>query len=122
MRISDWSSACALPILGGSAGAAFAPDQASLVNGVAGLDALGLGGKGRKVAVIDSGVDGDHADLAARLVDEACFCTEQSGGCCPNHRATQFGPGSAADDYGHGTNVAGIIVEIRKSARLNSSP
>src|SRR3546814_15694265 len=75
--------------LGGSGGGAFAHDQASLVNGVAGLDALGLGGNGRKVAVIDSGVDGDHADLAARLVDEACFCTEQSGGCCPNHRATR---------------------------------
>src|SRR5690606_18495768 len=96
---------------GGSAGAAVAPDEASRVNAVAGLDALGLGGKGRKVAVIDSGVDIDHADLAGRLVDEACFCTVGGGsGCCPNQGATQFGPGSASDDNGHGSNVAGIIV------------
>src|SRR5690606_33177344 len=74
------------------------------------LDGLGLGGKGRKEAVIDSGVDVDHADLAGRLVDEACFCTKQGGGCCPNQGATQFGAGSAADDNGHGSNVAGIIV------------
>jgi subtilisin family serine protease len=97
--------------VGGSAGAAIAPDTASRLNQLAGLDALGLGGKGRKVAVIDSGVDGDHADLAARLIDEACFCTVQgSSGCCPDHSATQFGSGSAADDNGHGTNVTGIIV------------
>src|SRR3546814_2569592 len=41
--------------VGGSAGAAFALDQASLVNGVAGPDALGMGGKGRRVAVNESG-------------------------------------------------------------------
>src|SRR3546814_18840678 len=72
-----------------------------------GLDALGLGGKGRKVAVIDSGVDVDHADLAGRLVDEACFCSPVSGGagCCPNMTATQTGPGAAVDDLGTGSNV-----------------
>jgi subtilisin family serine protease len=98
--------------VGGSGGATVAPDQASRLNRVSGLDALGLGGKGQKVAVIDTGVDGDHADLAGRLVDEACFCTAASGsgGCCPNMTATQTGPGAAADDNGHGTNVAGIIV------------
>ena len=97
---------------GGSAGGAVAPDEASRVNRVAGLDALGLGGKGRKVAVIDSGVDVDHADLVGRLVDEACFCSpmDGGGGCCPNMTATQTGPGAAVDDQGHGSNVAGIIV------------
>ncbi len=109
--------------VGGSAGAGIAPDQASRVNGVAGLDGLGLGGGGRKVAVIDSGVDRDHPDLAARLVDEACFCTAQGGGgCCPNHGATQLGPGSAVDDNGHGTNVAGIIVGEGRIAPRGAMP
>ena len=97
---------------GGSAGGTVAPDEASRVNGVAGLAAHGLGGAGRKVAVIDSGVDIDHADLAARLVDEACFCSPANGtgGCCPGHTATRIGPGAASDDNGHGSNVSGIIV------------
>src|SRR3546814_12528865 len=78
-----------------------------------GLDALGLGGKGRKVAVIDSGVDVDHADLAGRLVDEACFCSPVSGGagCCPHTPATPPGPGPAVDDLGHGSNGRGILVD-----------
>lgn len=97
---------------GGSIGGTVAVDEASRVNGVAGLHVLGLGGHGRKVAVIDSGVDLDHPDLAGRLVDEACFCSpmDGGGGCCPNGAATQTGPGAAADDLGHGSNVAGIIV------------
>src|SRR3546814_17220710 len=51
---------------GGSAGAAVAPDEASRVNRVAGLDALGLGGKGRQVAVIDSGVETGNASCRGR--------------------------------------------------------
>jgi len=70
------------------------------------VKALGFTGQGVTVAVIDSGVDRDHADLADSLVGEACFC---GGGCCPGGGTTADGPGAAEDDNGHGTNVAGIV-------------
>jgi subtilisin family serine protease len=66
----------------------------------------GLTGKGVTVAVLDSGVDETHPDLASSLVAEHCFVVPNG---CPNGSAEQDGPGSARDDNGHGTNVAGII-------------
>jgi subtilisin len=54
----------------------------------------GEGGKGIKVAVIDTGVDCGHEDLVGGCEDGANFVT--SG-------ARPF------DDHGHGTHVAGII-------------
>lgn len=93
-------------------GHAVAPDEASVLNQVAVLRDLGLDGSGQKVAVVDSGVDTDHADLVAQLVDQQCFCSGIDGaqGCCPNGEDTQSGLASALDDHGHGTNVSGIIV------------
>ncbi len=55
--------------------------------------ASGLTGAGVDVAVLDSGVDGTHADLRGKVVAEADF-TES---------------GSAADENGHGTHVASIV-------------
>lgn len=52
---------------------------------------------GVKVAVIDTGVDPNHPDLAGVLV----------GGGMLNTRSDQGG--SSADDSGHGTAVAGVI-------------
>lgn len=69
------------------------------------VQALGWTGEGVTVAIIDSGVDTDHPDLAGDLVAEACFCTS----CCAGGESSAFGPGSAEDDNGHGTNVAGIV-------------
>jgi subtilisin family serine protease len=66
----------------------------------------GLTGEGITIAVIDSGIDRAHPDLAGAVFDEACFC---SSGCCPGGLTEAFGEGSAADDSGHGTHVAGII-------------
>lgn len=111
-RLRDHPGVKRIDIDHGGSGAAVAPDTASVLNNVSGLQAAGLGGAGMKVAVIDSGVDTNHADLQSRLVGQQCFCSNagRSGGCCPNGQASQSGSGSAEDDNGHGTNVTGIIV------------
>lgn len=94
-------------------GHAVAPDESSDLNAVSPLMPLGLDGTGMKVAVVDTGVDGDHPDLQSRIVGEQCFCSKPSAttaGCCPNGAVTQSGAGSAQDDHSHGTHVSGIIV------------
>jgi subtilisin family serine protease len=65
----------------------------------------GFTGQGILVAVIDTGIDTDHPDLADDLVEEACFCTT----CCAGGTDVGFGSGAAEDDNGHGSNVTGII-------------
>jgi hypothetical protein len=72
------------------------------------VQAQGFTGAGITVAVLDTGVDTDHPDLADDLVAEECFCS-RSGGCCPDGSSWQSGAGSGEDDVGHGTQVAGII-------------
>jgi len=75
------------------------------------VHALGYTGAGVVVAVLDSGVDASHVDLADALIAERCFCQNADGtGCCPDGSTNQGGEGSARDDHGHGSNVAGIIV------------
>ena len=71
---------------------------------------LGVTGSGVNVAVVDSGVLSSHVDLTGDIVSERCFCENASGvGCCPDGNSFMAGPGAAADDEGHGTNVTGII-------------
>jgi subtilisin family serine protease len=70
----------------------------------------GYVGAGVTVAILDTGIDETHVDLKDALVDEACFCTNANGtGCCPGGVTTKTGFGAAADDHGHGSNVAGIV-------------
>lgn len=70
------------------------------------VQSLGFTGLGVTAAILDSGIDTDHPDLADDLDGEACFC---STGCCPGGGTTRFGPGAAEDDHGHGSNVTGIV-------------
>lgn len=85
------------------------------------VQALGLSGAGVTVAVLDSGYDSDHVDLAGDLVGEACFCSG-NGGCCPGGLATSTAVGSAEDDHGHGTNVSGIITGTGSVAPAGGAP
>lgn len=62
-------------------------------------------GQGVTVAVLDSGVQAEHPDVAGRVVGEHCFCA----GCCPNGSSEQSGPGSAFTTFVHGIHVTGII-------------
>lgn len=84
---------------------------------------LGYAGTGVRVAVLDSGVDLNHVDLKGAIADEQCFCTNSDGsGCCPDRQTTQSGPGAAADEYGHGTNVTGIIASKGTIAPAGLAP
>jgi cysteine-rich repeat protein len=89
-----------------------------------GVQALGFTGQGVTVAVLDSGIDTDHSDLGDDLVAEACFCSGAGtgGACCPNGSKTQFGPGAAEDDNGHGTHVSGIVTSAGVVAPIGAAP
>ena len=87
------------------------------------VHALGYNGSGVTVAVLDSGVDRNHPDLAGRILDEQCFCTNSNAtGCCPNGMTTQSGVGAANDDHGHGTNVSGIVASVGLVSSVGVAP
>lgn len=77
------------------------------------VHAGGVTGAGVVVAVLDTGIDSDHPDLADDIAYEACFL---SGGGCPG------GSHAAEDDYGHGTNVSGIITGAGTVASVGVAP
>jgi subtilisin family serine protease len=74
---------------------------------------VGNRGQGVVVAILDSGIDTDHPDLADAVVHQACFGGDggpiDGAGFCPGGSDRRVGPGAAEDDAGHGTFVSGII-------------
>jgi len=87
------------------------------------VEKMGLTGAGITVAIIDTGVDSTHPDLVGAVIDEACFTIDGDGKPgCPNGRSQQLGPGSAMDDNGHGTHIAGIIAGRGKTAPIGLAP
>jgi subtilisin family serine protease len=78
--------------------------------------AQGARGAGQAVAVLDTGVDRNHAFLTGRIVDEACFSSNSPANgattVCPNGQTTEIAAGAAAPCglavCDHGTHVAGI--------------
>ena len=76
-----------------------------VIHAQAGWDALGLSESypasgGAPVAIVDTGIDGSHEDLAGKA--EAC-ATASNG---------SIAEGSCADDEGHGTHVAGTVAAM----------
>ena len=84
------------------------------------VHAAGLTGAGRRVAVVDSGIDRTHPDFAElEIADEACFCGDN---CCPDGSSAMSGPGSAADAAGHGTTVTGILASGGAVSNVGGAP
>lgn len=75
----------------------------------------GLVGTGATIAVLDSGVEVTHPDVAGRIIAQECFCFPN---CCPNGTARQSGAGSATTLQPHGLHVTGIAA----SAGIVSAP
>jgi serine protease len=69
-------------------------------------------GAGALVAVVDTGVDLGHPDLAANIVDKGADFVQPDGTCSGGKRnRTCYGDG-AQDQNGHGTHVSGIIAAV----------
>lgn len=111
------AAACAIGLVA-TAGSAGATTDDPLREDLWGLDqvhaeqAWSAGrGEGAVVAVIDTGVDLGHPDLAGRLVPGADFvCGEQAGSCGDGGWKGQDGVGQESDV--HGTHVAGTIAAV----------
>ncbi|HVQ56850.1 MAG TPA: S8 family serine peptidase [Pyrinomonadaceae bacterium] len=69
-------------------------------------------GKGVTVAIIDSGIDTSHPELADRVVASV---EARSDG-----KRVVFDPSDAGDSAGHGTACAGIISRIAPDAKFSS--
>ena len=69
-------------------------------------------GKGVSVAIIDSGVDAEHPDLAGKI--------KESVEAQRDNKRIIFEPSTIGDSAGHGTACAGIIAKIAPEAELYS--
>jgi subtilisin len=69
-------------------------------------------GKSVSIAVIDSGVDAEHADLRGKIIE--------SVEARPDNKRIIFEPSTSGDSAGHGTACAGIIARIAPDAEIYS--
>ncbi len=87
---------------------------------------LRVTGVGTVIAVLDSGVERDHPDLADALIHEECFCSRPQGsgttGCCPGGIQRGSGPGSAPTLNVHGVHDAGIALSRGRVAPRGVAP
>ncbi|MFT2720366.1 S8 family serine peptidase [Deinococcus sp. A31D244] len=70
-------------------------------------------GAGVTVAVIDTGLDLQHSAFQGSLSDPSTWWDFYAGDAVPQEEGT-LGTGA----YGHGTNVAGIILQVAPRARI----
>ena len=66
-------------------------------------------GRGITVAVLDTGVDGTHADISGRVVQNVKLADTQSLGVGFNYPVASPSLPNTDQVYGHGTFVAGVI-------------
>ena len=66
------------------------------------------------VAILDSGIDGSHPDLASRIIRGMIFEADAEG----NVESRESDPTQNNDLYGHGTGVASIIARIAPNTRF----
>jgi subtilisin len=69
-------------------------------------------GRGVRIAVIDSGVDGHHPAIAKRVRTQYDVVTDRLGMRCI--------PGSLVDSIGHGTATSGIVAQMAPAAEIES--
>lgn len=74
-------------------------------------------GKGVDVAVIDSGIDPCHPDLAGRIVRS---CVVESDAVHGAMACREIDTHQSSDSFGHGTAVAGVIAAIAPQAGIIS--
>ena len=70
---------------------------------------LPVTGRNVAVAVLDTGVDGSHADLAGRVAKNIKLADTQSAGIGFNYPLNSENLSNTDQLYGHGTFVAGVI-------------